>query len=268
MDLEFIDNEISESRLYRSSGNMARLTGRDVADLAYLNTLVLYMMLQDDVQHDYAKQYAQKTSQYAGYSLFRTNATDLYLLCHVLKEPKTTKINLQNKRESIRFLDTLHFDFRKHLMFMKKLANSSDKKNEAVSFFFRLEMQLNIKDSKFKQYRRYVTDWGNLKTASRQTVVARILQSMRALGRGSELIGPMTSMTKYRKFTTEPAYDVPRTSMAQKFAGAAVGAVAGRYVGKKVAQYAKNNPDTVKKVGTGIGAIAGYWAAGRKKKQI
>ena len=265
MDLEFIDHEISESRLYRSSGNMRSLTGRDVADLVYLNTLALYMMLQDDVQHSYASNYAKQTSQYGGYNSFRTSATDLYILCYVLNNPKSDKVFLKNRMPSTTFLqNNVNFDHRKHFMFMKKMANGSDRKNEAVSYFFRLEAQLKITDTKYKQYRRYITDWGNLKYSSRQLVVTKILQTMRMLGRGSELLTPMTSMVKYKSYSTEPAYDVPRTSFAKKLGGAAVGAIAGRYAAKKISQA---KPATVKKVGTGIGAIAGYWAAGRRKKQ-
>lgn len=266
MELEFIDQEISESRLYRSTGQMRQLTGRNVADLLYLNTLALYMMVQDDVQHSYASNYAKQTSQYGGYNTFRTSATDLYILAYTITNPKSSKINLKNRMSSTSFLDNLNFDSRKHFMFMKKIADGSDRKNEAVSYFFRLEAQLQITDSKYKSYRRYITDWGNLKFSSRQLVVTKILQTMRYIGRGSELLSPMSTMSKYRSYTTEPAYDVPRTSFAQKVAGAAIGAAAGRYAAKKVTQLAKNKPDTLKKAGTGIGAIAGYWAAGRKKK--
>ena len=266
MEFEFIDQEISESRLYRSSGNMRQLTGRDVADLLYLNTIALYLMVQDDVQHNYASNYAKQTTQYGGYTTFRTSATDLYLLAYMINQPKSDKISLKNRMSSVSFLQGLNFDSRKHFMFMKKIANGSDRKNEAVGYFFRLESQLKVTDSKFKQYRRYITDWGNLKFSSRQLVVTKLLQTMRYLGRGSELLAPMTAMVKYRSFTSEPAYDVPRTSFAKKVGGAALGAVAGRYAAKKLTKLAKNKPNTLKKAGTGIGAIAGYWAAGRKKK--
>lgn len=268
MELEFIDNEISESRLYRTSGNMRYLTGRDIADLAYLNTIALYMMLQDDAQHNYAMSYAKATSQYGGYNSFRTSATDLYMLCYAIKNPDSDKFNLKDPLASKRFLKSLNFEDRKHFMFMKKMAVAGDRANEAMNYFFRLESQLNIKNSNYKQYRRFISNWGNLKYASRQLVVAKILQTCRNLGRGSEIIGPLSTMTKYRKYKPEPAYDVPRTSLAQKVAGAAVGAVAGRYVAGKAAKLAKEKPETFKKVGTGIGAIAGYWAAGRRKKQI
>lgn len=268
MELEFINNEISESRLYRTSGNMRYLTGRNIADLAYLNTIAIYMMLQDDVQHNYAKSYAKATSQHGGYNLFRTSATDLYMLCFAIKNPDSDKFNLKDPLTSKRFLNGLNFNARMHFQFMKKLAVAGDRANEAMSYFFRLETQLSIKDSKYKQYRRLIANWGNLKYASRQLVVTRLLQTIRQLGRGSEIVGPLSTMTKYRKYKPEPAYDVPRTSLAQKVAGAAVGAVAGRYVAGKAAKLAKDKPETFKKVGTGIGAIAGYWAAGRRKKQI
>jgi hypothetical protein len=268
MELEFIDNEISESRLYRATGNMRNLDGRDVADLVYLNTIALYMMLQDDAQHSYAANYAKQTSQYGGYTAFRTSATDLYMLCHVLSNPNSDKVNLKDSFTSTRFLKRLNFDSRKHYAFMKKIANASDRANDAINYFFRLEAQLNITNSKFKRYRRFITNWGNLKYSSKQLVVTQILQNMRAIGRGSELISPMTTMTKYRKYREEPAYDVPRTSLAQKVAGAAVGAYVGSKAAGKLAQVAKDKPETFKKVGTGIGAIAGYWAAGRRKKQV
>ena len=268
MELELINNEISESRLYRSTGNMRTLDGRAVADLTYLNTIALYLMLQDDAQHEYAKNYAKQTVQYGGYNTFRTSATDLYMLCHALTNPDSDKIKFKNTILTKRFLNSLNFDHRKHYMFMRKMSAASDRANEAMTYFLRLEAQLNITNSKYKQYRRFISNWGNLKYSSKQLVITKILQTMRHMGRGSELISPLTTMVKYRKYTTEPAYDVPRTSLAQKVAGAAVGAVAGRYVAGKAAKLAKDKPETFKKVGTGIGAVAGYWAAGRRKKQI
>ena len=149
MELEFIDQEISESRLYRSSGNMGQLTGRNVADLLYLNTIALYLMVQDDIQHGYASNYAKQTTQYGGYNTFRTSATDLYLLAFMINQPKNDKVKLKNRMSSVSFLQGLNFDSRKHFMFMRKIANGSDRKNEAVGYFFRLESQLKITDSKF-----------------------------------------------------------------------------------------------------------------------
>ena len=47
MELDFLDNEITEGRLFRTSRNYQNLTGRDVADLFYLTTLAIYIMEKD-----------------------------------------------------------------------------------------------------------------------------------------------------------------------------------------------------------------------------
>lgn len=265
MELEFIDKEICESRLYRTTAQMSNLNGRETADLAYLNTIALYLMLQDDAQHGYASEYAFQTAKYGDYNVFRTNATDLYVLCYILKNPDNNYVRLNDHSASVNFLKSLSFDSLRHLKFMRTMSQSADKTNEAVSFFFRLESQLKINNDRYKQYRRYITTWGNLKYSSKQLVISKLVQEMRNLSRGGELMLPLTSMLKYKSYHVEPAYDKPRTSFAKKVAGAAIGAVAGRYVAGKAADMDK---EKLKKVGTGLGAIAGYWAAGRRKKQV
>ena len=70
-------------------------------------------------------------------------------------------------------------------------------------------------------------------------------------------------MLKYREYTVAP--DTQQPGLGSKLAGAAAGAVVGRTIGSKVATALGKDEDKYKKVGTGIGAIAGYWASGRKK---
>jgi hypothetical protein len=263
MELLLINQELSESRMFRTTSSMRTLNGRDVADLAYLNTLVVYLMLQDDVQHDFAKDYATRTAQHGAYRIYKTHATDLYMLCYVLSNPDNSHVRLRDHSESANFLNRLKFDSYRHYLFMRTLSNSADKTNEAVSYFFRLESQLNISNSAYKQYRRLVTDWGNLKYSAKQLAVVKITQEIRKIARGSEVIAPLSTMLKYKNYMVEPEYQAPRTSFTKKVAGAVVGAAAGRYVAGKLAT---TNVDRAKTVGTGLGAIAGYWAAGRSKR--
>lgn len=257
MELELINNELSESRMYRTTANMSKLSGRDIADLLYLNTIVLYMLVQDSVQNEYAKSYAKQTSQYGPYNAFKTHATDLYMLCYTVTNPESRYLKIRDTD----FLKSLSFNSMKHVQFMRTISAEKDLNNETVSYFFRLESQLKITNSEFKQYRRYITNWGNLKYSSRQLVVSKIVQKMRNLARGSELISNLNTMVKYKKYTPDTNYKQPRTSFAKRAAGAAVGAAAGRYVAGKV-----SNTNKAKNIGTGLGAIAGYWASGRKKQ--
>ena len=267
MDLKLVNQEISEARLYRTTRNFGNLTGEDVVSLFYLTSLSTYMMLKDDKQHEYATQYIKQTVQYGPYTLFRSHATDLYLLGHVIKDPDTRNITLKNPVSSKQYLNKLPFDSRKHYMFFMKLKTSGKVAGtEFNSYFMRLESQLKIKDQKYKQWRRYIADWENLKYTSKQLVTSRLLQEYRRLGKGSEMVGPLTTMTKYRSYSISDKYDQPKTSIAKRTAGTVAGAAAGRYIGKKVAKKLGKDIDKYKKYGTGIGAVAGYWASGRIKK--
>ena len=264
MDLQFIDVELSESRLYRTTGNFRKFNAVDVLDLLYLNTLAAYMLTNDEVQRDYALGYLRKTTQYGNYALFRTHATDLYLLAYQVAHPKNKSVDLSNQLLSAVMLDGIQFDDRDHWKFLREIVSSEGTAiGRATSFFYRLEQQLKITKAKYKQLRRLVLDWNNLKYPQRQLAVATIAFELRKKGLGSELLDSLNTMLKYREYTVAP--DVEEPGLGTKLAGAAAGAVVGRTIGSKVATSLGKDEDKYKKVGTGIGAIAGYWAAGRKQ---
>lgn len=264
MDLQFIDVELSESRLYRTTRNFSKFNGADVVDLLYLNTLAAYMLTKDEAQRDYALSYINKTTQYGNYTLFRTHATDLYLLAYQVAHPKNKAIDLANQLLTSTFLDGVNFDHRDHWKFLREVYNSeSTAVGRATSFFYRLENQLKITNPKYKQLRRLVLDWANLKYIQRQMVVANFAHEFRKKGLGSELLDSMNTMLKYREYNVAP--DLEEPGLGTKLAGAAAGAVVGRAIGSKVATSLGKDEDKYKRAGTGIGAIAGYWAAGRKK---
>ena len=109
---QLIDTELSESRLFRFTANFQRLSGRDVADLLYLETLAIYMMALDDKQQDYATAYARKSTQYGPYSVFRTSATDIYMLGFAINQPDYKSLKLASKDRTI--LNNLNFNNRQH----------------------------------------------------------------------------------------------------------------------------------------------------------
>lgn len=267
MELELINQEISEARLYRTTNSFKNLTGRDIANLLYLQTLSLYMLLQDDSSEEYAVGYAKQSSQYGYYGLMRTHATDIYMLAYAVKNPENRYIKFKDNNQSKKFLNSCRFNERQFHYFLSRMGRRADKRNEALSFFMRLENQLKISDTRYKSYRRLVLSWGKLRYNSKQLAVTKLTQEIRRLGRGSELISPMTGMIKDRGLRVASDYKEPRTSLTRRVAGAAAGAVAGRYLGKKIAQKTGGNVDKYKKAGTGIGAVAGYWASGRTKQQ-
>ena len=264
MELDFIDNEITEGRLFRTSRNYQNLTGRDVADLFYLTSLAIYIMEKDSKQTDFAKAYAKRTTQYGPYALFRTHATDLYLLGYVIDNPDNDNIKLKDHLISTGFLKSIKLQNRRHWNFFNKIGRGAIV-DGPVSFFISLETQLKIKDARYKSWRRLATDWQSTKYRSKQYVTAKLIQEFRRIGLGSEMMTPLQTMTKYRSYEITDKYK-RRPGTGRKVAGAVAGAVAGRYAGKKIAQKFGKDVDKYKKVGTGIGAIAGYWAGGRQRQ--
>jgi hypothetical protein len=265
MDFQLIDCELAEGRLYRTTRNFQQLNGRDVANLLYLSTLTLLMLARDDVQHKYAVSYASKTTQYGSYALFRTHGTDLYLLAYQTAHPKNKSVKLDDGVVSKVFLDKLNFQSAEHWKFVREIAADNVNSGRAMSYLNRLETQLKISDARYKQWRRLIVDWNNLKDPQRQLVVAGIVHEFRRLGRGAEFVAPLTTMLKYRTFTPEPAPD-DRPGLGQRIAGTVAGAAAGRYLGGKVATALDRDVDKYKTAGTGIGALAGYWASGKRRQ--
>jgi hypothetical protein len=260
MELEFINQELSEARLYRASRSFGTLDGRDIADLLYLNTIATYMFSQDREQREFAQQYAKKTVMYGTYSLFRTHATDMYLLAYVTKHPDTDRVKLADPISSKKLLNDLNFDPRRHIDFLRKIAAAKETDTEATNYLYRLETQLQVKDARYKRWRRLITDWRHLKYSQKQLVISQLTQELRRRGAGagkaSEImlaLGPMLKVKRLEK---------PLSTASGSAAGALAGALAGRYAASKLN---KMDNKTAKNVGTGIGAIAGYWAGGRGK---
>ena len=265
MDLKLVNQEISEARLYRTSSAFGQLTGKEIAELLYLNTLITYLLYKTDKQSDYAVAVAKQSTQYGKYTLFRSHATDMYLLAYMVSDPENRNIKLKNHLQSRSFLKSLQFDKRRHWQFLQSIGNKRATDRLASPYLFRLESQLKIKNSMYKQWRRLTMDWEKLKYTQRQYLITKLTQEIRKLGRGSEVMAPLTTMLKYRRYRVNK--ELPKPMLGKKVAGAVAGAVVGRVAGKKIAKKLGKDPDKYKKYGTGLGAIAGYWAGGRQRQK-
>jgi hypothetical protein len=268
MDLQLVNQELCEARLFRSTRGFNTLTGKDVADLLFLNTLVIYMLSRTEEGHDYAVQYAKNTAGYGTYSLFRTFASDLYMLAYQVKHPDNDHARLKDPIASKKFLDSLQFGDRKHIEFLRQLIADNVSPSLANTYFYRLESQMRISDSRYKRWRRMIGQWKTLKYPERNTVIAQITQELRrkgqGTGRGNETLTALDPMVRVRKYSPAAKQKDDKPSLAKRAVGTAVGAAAGRYAADKLNKMDNNK---AKNIGTGIGAIAGYWASGRKKQK-
>lgn len=216
MDLQLIDKDLCESMLYRRSRKFGTLTGRDVADLLFLNTLMLYILSIE--KPDDATDYAKKTAQYGPYTLFRTNATDLYVLGYVVHHPDNDHVNLLQPIESKRFLNGLLFSSQAHHRFIRRLSTQDVTHADASSYLYRLETQLKISNPLFKSWRRIAINWGNTDTSSRHQVTARMAIELKRIGQGSGIASELLPLIKRvpvinpdQQRNERPATDVPAT---------------------------------------------------------
>jgi len=254
MDLQLLDT-LTESQLYRSNAMGKALKSDSVAQLLFLNTLALTLMIQDRAQSKFAKQYASKTTSYGNYLMFRNAATDLYTLAHHVKYPDSKSLKLQDNKKGKDYLDTLKFDDKTHWKMMQRIARDDRNLiNILKPYLMRLETQLRV-PTRLKSLRREITDWSSMSQNKRERAVAKLYDEMRRTGKTGELLRSIGTMNSYKQF------DNPENSGALKRAAATIaGASAGAALGSKAGVKLNKDPDKYKKAGAGIGALAGYWA--------
>lgn len=241
MDLQLINKELCEARLFRTTRSFNTLSGKDIADLLFLNTLVTYILYQEDNSKDWAHKYAKNTVSFGGYTLFRTFATDMYMLAYQVKYPDNDHARMKDPITSKKFLETCRFQDRKHIEFFRALISDKVDSSYANTYFYRLETQLKVSDNRYRRWRRQAGMWRSMRQAEKSTMIAQITLELRRMGagtgRGNEVLTALEPMTRVRKYS-------PVVQQAKKISKPAVSPTAA----------------------AGIGAVAGYWAAGRKKK--
>ena len=256
MEFQLYNVDLTEAKLYRSTSQFRTLTGKDVANLLYLNTLSLALMYLTEDTHEAARGYAKQTAQYGTYALFRTSATDIYMLAYQVNNPDNDYASMKDPIGSKKFLNRLHFDSRKHVSVMRRVQTGGAQPNELHSFLMRLESQLAVTDSRYKTWRREVATWDRASESRRTKVIRDINREFARIGGGSARRGEIAQALNTGKNRIDPQPQ-KKPGLGKKVAGAAAGAAAGSYVAGKL--------NKSKKAGAGIGAIAGYWAAGRSK---
>lgn len=179
-----IDTELCEALLYRSTRSFGILSGRDIADLLFIHTMLLYVLAQEQDTEQYARDYAYRTIQYGTYSLFRTFATDIYLLAYTALVDHSSQISLKKHTDSRDFLDSLSFNRRQHVDFLRRIATGDDTTGLAVSYLYRLETQLKVRNPRYKTLRRMAITWHTMAHKEKMSFFKRVDTEMMRITTG------------------------------------------------------------------------------------
>jgi len=235
LNLGFIGSELTESRMFRSKGRVEGTSNRDMADLAFMNLIALYILYNEYDFAPAAKGYAKKTMQSGNFNNFRIGGTDLYMALNSLASGTSTardKDQMQQARINLPEVKIKNF--------LNQMRNGRPITGPQV-FFMNLERGLDIQNSNYRSVRRLAQDWPRLNTMQKQLVITRMLQYFRTNALRSELYSFIRDIARSQGLEVRNAHNAEKPKMrgsdtlARAAAMAAAGAggfVAGRALGK------------------------------------
>jgi len=231
---EFI-SELNESKMFRSKNRVEGTNSRDMADLAFMNMLAMYILYNTFDFAPTAREYAQRTMKYGGQFSYMQGGSDLHIALASLKNGMNNagdKNQMQNTRINLPELQ------------IKNFLNQM-KQGRAITapeaFFMKLERGLDIQNSNYRSIRRLVQNWPKLNSMQKQLAITRMLQFFRTKALRSELYSYIRDMSRSQGLEIRNAHNAETPKMRgsdtlAKIAATGAALAGGYYLGKQLAK--------------------------------
>jgi hypothetical protein len=167
----FIQDEISEARLYRQRNVTSKMTMDDAANFAFLNTLLLYILYSEYATAPSAMSYADRTIRYQNFNRYKAAGTDLYFAYYTLLGNDGKEASMYGGTDK----------------FFNDMAEGRLDPRFVQRFFLRLERGLGISTQNYRSIRRLAMDWTHLNDMEKKLCITRMVQYFRAGYRRAEL---------------------------------------------------------------------------------
>lgn len=194
-----------ESRLFQSTASISRLSTRELADLAYVSVMALFVVYYESSTRKAANNYANDVYTYIAvnndFSAKRIMAKDLYLVFHGLSDRNDTMVSSKLRTTAINDLmwSKIHVNVPILKRFFADIAQSSlDTKGFMHRFLFRLEIDLYITDSTLRELRRNVQEWYRKSPSEKTYVIARLLTWMQTHANAMDMIPMMQKLASVK----------------------------------------------------------------------
>lgn len=194
MDFQLLDKEITESKLYYQTSRYKRFDGRDIADMLYLNMICLLILHNED--QSFAEDYAKRTSQFGTYALFRTHATDMYMLSYQILHPNNDYTNMKDPVDSKEFLSNLKYDSKANIRILRQIYGNKIERSRLSSYMFSLERQLKINNKRYLVWRREALMWRSLFQSSKERMIKLLIVELKRIGAGGAIKSDLAKKIK------------------------------------------------------------------------
>ena len=247
MELSFINKEITEARMFRNRTFTRKLNIEDVANFAFLNTLLLFIVYSEYDTGLAGVDYSERTIRYNSFDHYRVSGSDLYLAYYMLFNVDGHADDYIGGTPEKNAMARKRITMPVHMLrkFFKEMATDTLRVDNAMipRFFLMLEKKLNIKSSNYKSIRRLVQNWHKTSTPEKQLVITRLSMYFRTNARLAELFPYLEMLARKRNWGIDGANN-PETKGGMKKIGQgalklAGAAVAGYYAGRQFGKLAK-----------------------------
>lgn len=180
MEFQLIDKELCEANLYYKAHRLSHFSASEIADLYYMCMMGLLMIYLND--RDSAKEYLRRTTQFGTYALFRTHATDMYMLAYHILHPDNDHLTMSDPVTGKKYLNSLQFDGKANIRMLIMMLSGNIDSDRLYVYLYRLERQLKISKSRYKQWRREIFQWNSLDNKEKTDLIKRLMFEFKMLG--------------------------------------------------------------------------------------
>jgi len=209
--------DLHEARMTRNSNNVKVLTYTDCCERLYLSLLVLELLRQYPVYANAAGAYAKRTTVYPGYKHFSSTSTDLYNFIYFVNGDEAAMQKLKDPESAQEIRNKTSLPVLAVNRYIIQVANKTA--TDANSLFMKLERELSIKNSTYRNIRRDLLNYKRVPFKQKQDVVSNLLISCRAKLRSADIIDELEKLAADGNLETErvtdnePTISVPDISM-------------------------------------------------------
>jgi|TARA_B110000977_G_scaffold104406_1_gene136250 hypothetical protein len=179
--------DLHEARMTRDENNQRQLTYTDVCEKLYLSLCILDLVYKYPMNKRDAVQYANKTSGYPNYTVFRGSATDLHNLIYFATGDSAAMAKLKDPDKAAALRKSRTVPLMKLNRYLSAMAYGREMSSSDKAFLLNMESELGVDNTEYKRTRRDIMNWDKLPGVERRKAATRLLLASRAKMRNSDL---------------------------------------------------------------------------------